>query len=67
MKLQLTIFYLILLSTPVLLVIGWWSRMELEKYLSRPTNVEDHREYLERCIRAFIALCRAIEKAKEKR
>ena len=63
MKLELIFFWSMVATTPVLLALLWWSRMELQKYLSRPINIDtpENREAIQALVKWFTLLCKAIE------
>ncbi len=69
MKFELTLFWFMVATTPLLLALSWWSKMKLDEHLSRPIKELELTPELEQAINLYVrhlaALCRAIEAKKQ--
>jgi hypothetical protein len=68
MKLELFFFWFMVATTPVLAALMWWSKMELQKQLSRPIKIDtpENREAIEALVKTWILLCKAIQEKKDR-
>lgn len=63
MKFELFCLWFMVAMIPFLAGIACWSRMEIQKYVSRPIKLdtEENRQAIQRLVSMFILLCKAIQ------